>query len=116
MQNEYPIIGGFYYHYKHDQSGPINVMAYEIMGFGFSTESGGVHGDKPEDFLDDEVVIYRPLYDTALVYKAGKRFWTRPRAMFMEEVTKDGKTFPRFQLITDEQVIAELKKIRDELY
>lgn len=36
--------------------------------------------------------------------------------MFMEDVTKDGKTFARFTKITDEKVIAELVKIRDKMY
>lgn len=108
MQNEYPIIGGFYYHYKHDPQGLINNYAYEIVNIGHHTEIEGLK--------ESEMVIYKPLYVEAGVYKAGKHFDVRPRAMFMEEVTKDGKTFPRFQLITDEKVIAELKKIRDELY
>lgn len=114
--NNYPTIGGFYYHYKYNPSNAINQNAYEVMGTAFNTESGGVHGESPEDFLDDEVVVYRPLFESALAYRAGKKFWIRPRAMFMDAVTKDGKTTPRFIEITDEKVIAELRKIRDELY
>ncbi len=106
---------GFYYHYKHDPNGPINDAAYELMGSAFSTESAG-HSDNPDHFLKNEVVVYRPLYESALVYKAGKRFWTRPAHMFLEQVTKEGKTFLRFQRITDPAVISELEKIRDEMY
>lgn len=107
---------GFYYHYKHDPQGSVNNCAYEVIGNAFNTEAVDFKTDNPNDFLKDEVVIYRPLYDTSLVYKAEKRFWYRPAKMFLEEVTKDEKIFPRFQKITDEKVISELIKIRDEIY
>ena len=104
---------GFYYHYKHDPKGPANGYAYEVVGVGFHTEDDVRHGE--EHFL-----IYRPLYE-ASVYKASKElgipcFDARPLEMWMEDVTKDGKTFPRFQKITDQTVIAELEKIRGEMY
>jgi hypothetical protein len=34
----------------------------------------------------------------------------------MGDVTKDGKTFPRFTKITDPATIAELERIREEMY
>jgi hypothetical protein len=40
----------------------------------------------------------------------------RPLPMWMENVTKAGETFPRFQRITDEITITALEKIRDEMY
>lgn len=98
---------GFYYHYKHDPNGPINNDAYEIVNFGMHTE---LHDDP-----NGELVIYRPLYE-AFVFKKGKWFDVRPLPMFMEEVTKDGKTFPRFQKITDPAVIAELTEIKNKMY
>jgi len=49
---------------------------------------------------------YRPLYE-AFVFKKGKWFDVRPLPMFLEEVTKDGKTFPRFQKITDPEIILD---------
>ena len=108
---------GFYYHYKRDPDGPFNYAAYEVLGTAFSTESeGSVHSDNPNDFLKDEVVIYRPLFKEALVYKAGRDFWTRPHAMFLEKVTIDGKEIDRFQKITDPTILADLEKIRDEMY
>lgn len=107
MNNELEI-GGFYYHYKHDPHGPINNYAYEIINIGHHTEIDGLEESK--------MVIYAPLYPEAGVYKAGKHFDVRPYAMFMEEVVKDGKTFPRFQKIEDEHVIEDLKKIKMELY
>lgn len=99
---------GFYYHYKHDPDGAVNNYAYEVLGVGHHTED-----DCREE--DRFVVIYRPLYE-AFVYKNGKMFDVRPLAMFMEEVTKEGKTFPRFGKITDPDVISELEKVRFEMY
>lgn len=100
---------GFYYHYKHDPNGPINNYAYEVMGVGCHTEDDC----RPEDM---NMVVYRPLYEEASAYKAGKFFDLRPLEMFMENVTKDGKTFSRFQKITDAAVIAELEMIREKIY
>ena len=98
---------GFYYHYKHDVSGSINNYAYEVVGYGMHTE---MHDD-PQGAM----VIYRPLYE-AFVYKQGKWFDVRPMHMFIEEVTKEGKTFPRFQKITDLDTIVALAEIRDRMY
>ncbi len=100
---------GFYYHYKHDPDGPVNNYAYEVVGVGHHTE----------DYLPIEDVlmaVYRPLYEDAGVYKAGKLFDLRPLKMFMEFITKEGKTFPRFKKIVDEGVIKELEAIRARMY
>ncbi len=99
---------GFYYHYKHDPNGSVNNYAYEIMGVGYHTEDDC----RPEDI---NMVVYRPLYESS-VYTAGKFFDLRPLGMFMEEVTKDGITRPRFQKITDQKVIAALEMIRAQMY
>lgn len=99
---------GFYYHYKHDPQGSVNNYAYEVMGVGHHTEKEA----RPEDAY---MVVYRPMYE-AYVYKNGKMFDVRPLGMFAEQVTKEGKTFPRFQKIRDAAVIAELEKIRDMMY
>ena len=104
---------GFYYHYKHDPNGPVNNYAYEVIGVGFHTEDNARPGEA-------HFLIYRPLYE-ASVYKASEElripcFDNRPLEMWMEEVEKDGKRFPRFQKITDPTVIAELEKIRIEMY
>ncbi len=108
---------GFYYHYKHDPAKGIFDTAYEVIGNAFNTEAGGnVHTDDPEVFLGSEVVIYRPLFDDSLVYKANKRFWFRPVKMFFDKIEKDGKTFPRFQKITDPEIISKLEKIRNSMY
>ena len=108
---------GFYYHYKRDPNAAVNADAYEVLGTAWSTESGGsVHSSNPEDFMQDEVVIYRPLYDTSLVYKNGKRFWTRPLKMFLEEIDFGGENVLRFQKIADSEKISQLEKIKKELY
>jgi len=99
---------GYYYHYKHDPNGPINNYAYEVMGVGCHTEDDC----RPEDV---HMVVYRPLYESS-VYKAGKLFYLRPLEMWMGEVNKDGLTFPRFQKITDPDVINNLDKIREQMY
>jgi hypothetical protein len=99
---------GFYYHYKHDQKKGVTDYAYEVVGVGIHTEDDCAPRDA-------SMVIYRPLYP-AFVYKAGKFFDLRPLEMWMGDVTKDGKTFPRFSRITDPAIIAELVKIRSEMY
>ena len=104
---------GFYYHYKHNLSVGINDHAYEVVGIGFHTEDNARSGE--EHFL-----VYRPLYEQN-VFRASKElgipcFDNRPLEMWMEEVTKDGKTFLRFQKITDPSVINKLKQIRRKMY
>jgi len=104
---------GFYYHYKHDPSGLVNNYAYEVMGVGFHTEDDTRPGE-------EHFVVYRPLYE-ASVYKASKElgiscFDNRPLEMWIGEVEMNGKKSPRFQKITDPAVIAELDKVRSEMY
>jgi len=105
---------GFYYHYKHDPNGPVENYAYEVVAIGFHTEDDCRPGE--EHFM-----IYRPLYESASVYKTMQQMGfpaadARPLSMWMEDVTKDGKTFPRFQKISDPEVIAQLKSIREKMY
>lgn len=100
---------GFYYHYKHDPSGSFQNYAYEIMGVGHHSEDDC----RPEDA---HLVVYRPLYESAAVYKAGKFFDIRPLGMFVETVVKDGVEMPRFAKITDPELIAKLEKVRKEMY
>ena len=104
---------GFYYHYKHDPQGAVNNYAYEVMGVGFHTEDDARTGE-------EHFVVYRPLYD-ATVYKASLElgipcFDNRPLEMWMGDVEKDGKIFPRFKEIVDSQIISELEKIREDMY
>ncbi len=99
---------GFYYHYKHDPAGSVNNYAYEVIGVGVHSEDDC----RPEDA---NMVVYLPIYE-ASVFKAGKLFDLRPIDMWMGEVVKDGKNFPRFKKITDENIISQLKDIKKEMY
>lgn len=98
---------GFYYHYKHTDEDVFN-YAYEVLNIGHHTEIDGLQ--------ESAMVVYRPLYESAGVYGAGKHWDVRPLNMFMEEVTKDGKTFPRFEKIEDPEIIKALEQKRDEMY
>lgn len=100
---------GFYYHYKHKPNGEVNHYAYEVLGAGCHTEDDC----RP---ADAHMVVYRPLYESAKVYKAGKLFDLRPLSMFMETVDKDGAVKPRFQKITSPDVITQLQQIKEKMY
>jgi len=71
------IVGKEYRHYK---GIPVKVIAI------------GKHSETRE-----EMVVYEKLADGD-EYKKGD-VWIRPKEMFEETVTRDGKTFPRFELI-----------------
>ena len=98
---------GFYYHYKHSGKS-LEDYAYEVIGIAHHTEIA--------DFDEASMVVYRPLYKEAKTYKAGGHWDVGPLGMFMEEVTKDGKTFPRFLKITDPKILAYLEKMKREMY
>ena len=105
---------GFYYHYKHKPENGVRDYAYYICGVGFHTEDNC----RPEDI---NMGVYQPLYETAAVYKAHltlgvPTFDLRPLAMLMENVEVDGQTIPRFQKITDPDVIALLTTFRKEMW
>src|SRR4051812_27155205 len=99
---------GFYYHYKNSPEKPVNNYAYEVVGVGVHSEDDC----RPEDA---NMVVYRPLYEAA-VFKAGKLFDLRPLEMWMGNVEKDGKTFPRFKKITDPATIRQLEAIKVKMY
>ncbi len=99
---------GFYYHYKHDPAKGVNDYAYEVIGVGYHTEDDC----RPEDV---HLLVYRPLYESS-VYTAGKFFDIRPLEMWMGDVTKDGRTFPRFSKISDPKIVAELEVIKKKMY
>ena len=99
---------GFYYHYKHDSQKGIFDYAYEILNIAHHTEIA--------DWDLGEMVIYRPLYESARVYQAGRHWDARPLGMFMENVGGSDNPIPRFRRITDRKVIAELEKQRDKMY
>lgn len=98
---EFPV-AGFYIHYKNDPNGLPHNYTYEIVGLARNTE------DKTLS------VLYRPLYEND--WFAPAIFQARPLGMFMENVEKDGVKIPRFQRITDPELIQELIVIRERMY
>lgn len=93
---------GFYIHYKHDPSGPLNNYIYEVVGIGRNTE------DKTY------TVLYRPVYENDWMTPADLQ--SRPLDMFLDTVEKDGASIPRFDLITDMDKISELRQISGRMY
>ncbi|WP_304638449.1 DUF1653 domain-containing protein [Pseudomonas sp.] len=66
---------GRYRHYKGKD--------YEVIGVARHSENG------------EELVVYRTLYgDYSL--------WVRPLAMFIEQVTRDGESYPRFTFVGED--------------
>ncbi len=65
--------GALYKHYKD--------KLYRIVGVAHHSETL------------EEMVVYQALYDNAF---GRDSLWVRPKAMFMEEVTVDGKKVRRF--------------------
>ncbi len=63
---------GRYKHFKGNE--------YELLGVAKQSETL------------EEYVIYRALY-------GDKGLWIRPKEMFFEKVTRDGKTFNRFEYL-----------------
>lgn len=93
---------GFYQHYKHDPAGvPFN-YTYAVIGLAKNTEDRSY------------TVLYMPLYENSWLAPAD--YAARPLEMFMEDVTVDGKTVPRFTEITDVETIAKLKIVKDQMY
>ena len=61
-----------------------------------------LHIAKHSETLED-IVVYQAMY--------GKRgIWVRPKTMFEEVIERDGKTFRRFEEITDEEAEATLSE------
>lgn len=102
------ITPGFYYHHKHKEEDGVEQYAYEVIGFGLHTEI--------DDDNDARMVIYRPLYESTRVYRLGKLCDLRPYSNFIEDVTKDGITQPRFKRITNPELISHLESVRDRMY
>ncbi len=68
---------GRYQHYKGD--------FYEVIGIARHSETL------------EELVVYQALYDSE---KYGKNaLWVRPKLMFLEHVTIDGREVPRFTYV-----------------
>jgi hypothetical protein len=105
---------GFYHHYKHDHTKGVDHYAYEVLGIGLHTESNC----RPEDVY---MVMYRPLYEHAHVYRTSLLlgvacFDSGPLEMWMSKVKKDGLHVPRFTLITDKIQNTNLTLVRNRMY
>ena len=66
---------GKYRHFKGNE--------YEVIGIAKHSETL------------EEMVIYRALYGDC-------GYWVRPKSMWNEEVTRDGKTYKRFEFVEEE--------------
>ena len=69
---QYPVRPGRYRHFKGNE--------YEVLGVARHSET------------EEEMVVYRALYGEG-------GLWVRPAAMWLENVTRDGVTQPRFTYI-----------------
>jgi hypothetical protein len=88
---------GFYYHFKHDVHGLINMYAYEVLGAARHTER-----------TDEFVVIYKPLYKNDFL--ADAKFFVRPLELFLKPATNaQGEQVERFTQITDQGIIQQIK-------
>jgi len=68
---------GIYEHYKGKQ--------YQVLDFAIHTET------------QEEMVVYKALYQGNFPQDA---LWVRPLKMFKEDVVVDGKSVPRFKLVS----------------
>ena len=69
---QYPVRPGRYRHFKGNE--------YQVLGVARHSET------------EEEMVVYRALYGEG-------GLWVRPAAMWLENVTRDGVTKPRFPYI-----------------
>lgn len=69
---QYPVRPGRYCHFKGNE--------YQVLGVARHSET------------EEEMVVYRALYGEG-------GLWVRPAAMWLETVTRDGVTKPRFTYI-----------------
>ena len=68
---------GKYKHYKGKQ--------YEVIGIARHSETL------------EELIIYKALYDSEEF--GNEALWARPKSMFFEEVSVNGKSIPRFKYV-----------------
>jgi hypothetical protein len=100
---------GFYAKYKRDPKGPRWKDLYYVEQIGYS-----MGRDVPQE--KRRHVIYRPLDDTSYVYKNGKRFDLLPLEEFIERVEYQGRKVPRHSVVTDPELVREMRLRYEELY
>ena len=80
----YPIIWAFYRHYK---STWWSNHTYEIIGIAKHSET------------EEELVIYKPLFDAESTWLGKAQFAVRPMSMWFDEIEREGIQMKRFTLI-----------------
>ena len=75
MSSQAKLLPGIYRHFKGND--------YEVLGVAKHSET------------EEELVVYRPLYNSS-------GLWVRPLRMFTDIVERDGKSRQRFILINDQ--------------
>lgn len=93
---------GFYIHYKHNPKNGVHDHMYEVVGIARNTEEKTYS------------VLYRPLYEND--WFAPASYQARPLDMFLETVEVNGTIKPRFEKVTDKNLISELEDARRNLY
>lgn len=78
MANRELVIGGIYKHFKG--------KVYKVIGVARHSETL------------EKMVVYERLEGES---DLPEKIWVRPYDMFLEDVTRDGKTFPRFEFLKD---------------
>lgn len=51
---------------------------------------------------EEEMVVYEEITGPEGKDNPKGKYWVRPKAMFLETVQRDGKSFPRFRLLISE--------------
>ena len=88
---EIPQPGEIYRHYKYNPDGEENNYTYRIVAIGYDTE------------VDNEVVIYEPLYDSEHLNDFSATVYVRPLEMFVGEVDVEGESRGRFVKLEEVQ-------------
>jgi len=83
-QNNKPQEGEIYRHYKYNPNGEENNYTYEIIGTCIHTET------------EDNMVVYKPLYDSSFIKENNVDFFCRPMSMWNDQIDKIEYSGPRF--------------------
>ncbi len=94
--HDLPKAGELYYHFKHNPEKDIFNYAYKIVGTGKHSET------------DEIFIVYKALYKSPWIEESAVDFTIRPIKMFMENVEKNGQSFPRFKKIEDLKLIDKI--------
>ena len=62
-----------------------------------------LHIAKHSEIIED-IVVYQAMYSE-------RGIWVRPKAIFEEEIERDGRTFRRFEPISDEEAEKVINRV-----